>query len=85
MTVEASPDRECKQANTATGKKETLSRGYFPPNDEDQGYELPQAGSAHTCVIEEAVERAVYSESVKKAPAQTSCLVVLSGNYRGGI
>jgi hypothetical protein len=68
MTVEALTDREGKQANTATEKEEMLRRESFPPNDNDQYYELPPAGSAHTRVTEQAVERALHSQSVKKAP-----------------
>jgi hypothetical protein len=45
-----------------------LRRESFPPNDNDQYYELPPAGSAHTRVTEQAVERALHSQSVKKAP-----------------
>jgi hypothetical protein len=37
----------------------------FPPNDGDLYSELPPAGSAHTHVTEEAVERALLSQSVK--------------------
>jgi len=40
----------------------------FPPNDGDQYYELPPAGSAHTRVPEQAVEPALFSQLVKKAP-----------------
>jgi hypothetical protein len=49
-------------------KEEMLRHESFPPNDGDQYYELPRAGSAHTRVTEQAVERALYSQSVKKAP-----------------
>jgi len=66
--VEALTDREGKQANTATEKEEMLRRESFPPNDNDQYYELPPAGSAHTRVTEQAVERALHAQSVKKAP-----------------
>ena len=68
MTVEALTDREGKQANTSLEKGEMLRHESFPPNDGDQYYELPPAGSAHTRVTEQAVERALYSQSVKKAP-----------------
>jgi len=68
MTVEALTDRQRKQANTLQEKEEMLRRESFPPNDDDEYYELPPAGSAHTRVTEQAVERAVFSQSVKKAP-----------------
>jgi len=68
MTVEALKDREGKQANTSLEKEEMLRHESFPPNDGDQYYKLPPAGSAHTRVTEQAVEQALYSQSVKKAP-----------------
>jgi hypothetical protein len=68
MTVEALTDREGTQANTATEKEEMLRRESFPPNDNDQYYALPPAASAHTRVTEQAVERALHPQSVKKAP-----------------
>jgi len=68
MTVEALTDRQGKQANTSLEKEEMLRREFFPLNDDDQYYELPPAGSAHTRVTEQAVERALFSHSVKKAP-----------------
>jgi hypothetical protein len=39
--VEALTDREGRQANTATEKEEMLRHESFPPNDNDQYYELP--------------------------------------------
>jgi len=59
-TVEALTDREGTQANTAIEKEEMLRLESFPMNDDDQYYELPPAGSAHTNVTEKAVERALY-------------------------
>jgi len=56
MTVEALTDREGKHANTSQEKEEMLRREPFPPNDDDQYYELPPAGRAHTRVTEQAVE-----------------------------
>jgi DNA-binding HxlR family transcriptional regulator len=61
-TVEALTDREGKQANTILEKEEMLKRESYPLNDDDQYYELPPAGSAHTRVTEQAVERALYSQ-----------------------
>jgi hypothetical protein len=55
-------------SNTSQEKEEMLRRESFPPNDDDKYYELPSGGSPQTCVTEEAVERAVLSQSVKKAP-----------------
>jgi len=66
--VEASTDSEGKEANTSLENEEMLRGESFPPNDDNQHYEPPPAGSAHTCVTEQAVERALFSQSVKKAP-----------------
>jgi len=68
MTVESLTDREGKQANTLLEKEEMLRHESFPPNDGDQYYKLPPAGSSHTHLTDQAVERALYSLSVKKAP-----------------
>jgi hypothetical protein len=65
--VEALTDREGKQENTSIKKEEMLRRESFRLND-DQYSVLPPAGSAHTCVTEQAVELAMCSQSVKKAP-----------------
>ena len=67
-TVEASTARDGKQAHTSLEKEEMLRHESFPPNDGNQYNKLPPAGSAHTCVTEQAVERALVSQSVKKAP-----------------
>ena len=66
--MEALTDRERKQVNTSLEKEEMLRHGSFPLNDGDQYNELPPAGSSHIRVTEQAVERAWYSQSVKKAP-----------------
>jgi len=42
----------------------------FPPDNDDQYYELPPTGSAHTRVTEQAVEQALFSQSVEKAPGR---------------
>jgi len=68
MTVETLTDRERKQANTSLERKEMLRHESVPPTNGDQYYELPPAGIAHTRVTIQAVARAVYSQSVKKAP-----------------
>jgi len=68
MTLEAFTDREGKQANRSQEKEEMLRGESCPPNNYDQYYKLPPAGSAHTCVTEQTVERALLYQSVKKAP-----------------
>ena len=67
-TVEALTDREGKQANTIAEKEEMLTGESFPLNDGDQYYELPPAGQTHGLITEQSVERALFSQSVKKAP-----------------
>ena len=66
--MEALADREGKQANTIAEKEEMLRGESFPLNDGDQYYEQPPSGQAHECITERSVERAVFSQSVKKAP-----------------
>jgi hypothetical protein len=56
MTAGALKDREGKKANTSLEKQEMLRHESFPPNDGDQYYELPPAGTAYTGVTEQAVE-----------------------------
>jgi hypothetical protein len=56
MTVEVLTDRDGKQANTSFEKEEMLRHESFSPNDGDQYYERPPAGSALTRVTEQAVE-----------------------------
>jgi hypothetical protein len=68
LTVEAITDREGKQANRQLEKEEMLRRESFPPNDDDQYYKLPPAGSGHTRITEKAVEQVLLSQSVKKTP-----------------
>jgi len=68
MTVEALTDREGNQAKTSLEKEEMLRHESNRPNDGDQYYEPPPAGSAHTCVTEQAVERAIFSQQVNEAP-----------------
>jgi len=67
-TVEAVTDREGKKANTSLEKEDMLRRESFPPNDDDQYYELSPTGSAQTRITAQAVEGALFSQSVKKAP-----------------
>jgi len=67
MILDTQTDKECKQANPATEKDEILRRNAFPPNNNDQYYELPPAVSAHTRFTEHAVEQVLHSQSVKYA------------------
>jgi len=66
--VEALTDTEGKRANTSLEKEDMVRRESFPPNDDDQCYALPHTGSAHTRVTEQAVEPALFSQSVRQAP-----------------
>jgi len=66
--VEALTDREGKQANTIAEKEDMLRGESFPLNDGDQYYELPPAAQAHERITEQSVERALFSQSVKKGP-----------------
>jgi len=68
MTVEASTDRDGKQAITSLEKEEMLRHESLPPNDGDQHFGLTPPGRAHSRITEQAVERALFSQSVKKAP-----------------
>jgi hypothetical protein len=68
MTVEGVTYSDGKQANTTMEKEEMLRRDGFPSNDNDQYYKLPPVGIAHTLITKQAVERALHSQSVKKAP-----------------
>jgi len=68
MAVEATTHREGKQGNATLQKEEMLRRESFPPDDDNQYYELPPSGSAHTCGTEQAVERALFPQLVNKAP-----------------
>jgi hypothetical protein len=67
-TVEALTDRDARQENAATEIEVMLRCESVHPNDNDQYYELPAAGSLHTRATKQAVERALYSQSVKQAP-----------------
>jgi len=66
--MEVLTDREGKQANNIAEKEEMLRGQSFPLNDGDQYYELPPAGQAHDRITGQSVERALFSQSVKKAP-----------------
>jgi hypothetical protein len=69
MTVGALMETKGKKLNTATEKEGMLRCQSFPPNDDMQLCQLPPMGSTHTCVTDQAVDRALYTMSVKKAPA----------------
>lgn len=60
-------DREGNYAKTSLDKEEMLMRRSVPPNAVDQYNILPPAGIANTCVTDQAVERALFSQSVTKA------------------
>ena len=66
--MDALTDIEGKQANAIAKKEEMLRGESFPLNDGDQYYELPPAGQAHERITEQSVERALFSQSVRKAP-----------------
>jgi hypothetical protein len=66
--VEAVTGSERKQANISLENEEMRRRESIPLNDNDQYYELPPAGSAHSRVTEQAVERELFSQSVTKSP-----------------
>jgi hypothetical protein len=85
MTVEASTDREGKEVNPATEKEAMLSCEKFPPNDNDQFYELHPGGSTPTHVTEQAIKRALNSQSVKKPRVQTCHLLAPYGYSGSGI
>jgi len=68
MTLEALTVRDGKQANTITEKEEMLRRKSFPPNEYDQYFELPPPGQAHQSISQQAVGRALFLQSIKKAP-----------------
>jgi len=67
-TMQALTDREGKQTKTILEKEEMPRRESFPPHDNDHYCQLPSAATACTCVTEQAVERGLYSQSIKKAP-----------------
>jgi hypothetical protein len=52
MTLEASTDREGKQANTSREKEEMQRCKSCSLNDDNQYLELPPAGSTHTRLTE---------------------------------
>jgi hypothetical protein len=61
ITIEALIDREGTQAITSLEKEKMLRHGSIPPNDDNQYYEVPPAGRAHTTVAKQAVERVLFS------------------------
>ena len=66
-TVDALTDRRRKQANTMAEKENMLRGEFFQTNDGDQYYELPPAVQDHKRLTEMLVERALFSQSIKKA------------------
>jgi len=75
-TVEASTDREGKQANTSLEKEEMLRREGFPPNDDDQYYELPPVGRAHMRVTEQTVKTSVVFSIGQKCTGDGQAVVL---------
>jgi hypothetical protein len=67
-SMEALTVREGKQAHSIAEKEKTLRGESVPLHDGDHYYELPPAGQAEECITEQSVERALFSQSVKKAP-----------------
>jgi len=67
-TMQALTGREGNQANTIAEEEEMLRGESVPLNDGDQYYELPPAGQADEHKTEQSVERALFSQLVKKAP-----------------
>jgi hypothetical protein len=65
-TVVALSGRDGKQTNTSLEKEEMLRHKSFLLKDGDQQYEPPPAGSVLTCATEQAVKRALFSQSMKK-------------------
>ena len=68
--MEALTDVGGKQANTVAEKERMLRAESFPVNDGDQDYKLPPAGQPHEGITEQLFERALFSQSVKKAPGK---------------
>jgi len=54
-----------KQANTTSEMEEMVRHQAFPTIDGDQYFKLHPVGITHTSFTEQAVERAIYSHSVK--------------------
>jgi hypothetical protein len=67
-TVEALSDREGNQANTNAEKEEMLRGESFHRNDRDQYNKLPPVCQPPKHITEHSVKRALFSQSVKKAP-----------------
>jgi len=61
--------RKGMQEYPAMEKKEMLRHKCFPVNNDDQYCKLRAAGSAHPYITKQAVEPALYSQSVTKAPS----------------
>jgi len=68
IIVEALMDREGNEANTATEKGLLRKPESFPLNDDDHHAERQPSGRAQTRITNPEVERALYPQSVKRAP-----------------
>jgi len=75
-TVDALTDSEGMQAITLNKNEEFLRCQAFPPNEHDQYFELPLPGQAHLSVTEQAVQHALFLQSVGKTPRLEKLSVV---------
>jgi hypothetical protein len=67
-TIVASTESEGKQANTMAEKEKMLRGEAIPMNDGDQYYEQPTVGQDQERITKQLVERALFSQPVKKVP-----------------
>ena len=63
--MKAFTHREGKQANRTVQQEGMLLGECFAPNDINQYYKQPPAGNSQTHIAEQAVERRLFSQSVK--------------------
>jgi len=68
VTVEALTDRYGIHVNTITEKGEILRQVSFPLHKHDRYCELPQGRQVHQSVTEQAVNHALFMQSIRKAP-----------------
>jgi len=68
--VEALTDSDGKQANTITEKEDMLKPESLPQDEDNKYFKLPPAGQAQQSVTEQAVLRAPFVMSIRKAPGQ---------------
>jgi hypothetical protein len=70
MTMEDLSEKDAKQAITITEKDEMPKGESFPPIEHDQYFKLPPAAQAHQSGSKQAVEQALFSQSIRIAPGQ---------------